>query len=179
MNKALWISVAAIVGVVGIFLAGYQYGNRRTTDRYETQIAKDKAAQAEAAQALEAKYREKENESAKKVADALAARDKAVSNAAALRADAQRLRVNSENLSKRLSTAAGQHVSSGDSSEVKLGRCESLLAESSDLLGESVELAGEGASLSVRIAADKETMRATCVAGDMANFVGGSEIIGN
>lgn len=160
MNKALWISVAAIVGVVGIFLAGYQYGNRRTTDRYETQIAKDKAAQAEAAQALEAKYREKENESAKKVASALAERDKALSNAAALRADAQRVRLQSASLAKQLSRAAGQHTSSGDSSEVKLGRCERLLAESSDLLGESVELAGEGAALSARLSADKDTLKA-------------------
>ena len=61
---------------------------------------------------------------------------------------------------------------SGDRAQERLARCESLL-------GEGAELVGEGASLSVRVAADKETMRATCVAGDMANFVGGSEIIGN
>ena len=155
MNKTLWISVAAVVGVVGIFLAGYQYGNRRTTDRYETQIAKDKATQAEAAKALEAHYREKENESAKKVASALAARDKALADARTVRADAERVRLQSSNLAEQLSRAAEGHAASGDSNEVKLGRCERLLSESSDLLGESVELAGEGASLSTRIAADK------------------------
>ena len=158
MNKTLAVSVAVIIVAVGIFFIGYQYGHQQTAAKYETQIAKDKAEQSEAAKALEAKYREKENESAKKVASALAERDKALSNAAALRADAQRVRLQSASLAKQLSRAAGQHTSSGDSSEVKLGRCERLLAESSDLLGESVELAGEGASLSTRVAADKDAV---------------------
>ena len=82
MNKTLAVSVAVIIVAVGIFFIGYQYGHQQTAAKYETQIAKDKAELSEAAKALEAKYREKENESAKKVASALAERDKALSNAA-------------------------------------------------------------------------------------------------
>lgn len=150
--------ISVVVVPLAILAAGYEWGYSAAETKAEQQA---KAAELESAKALEAKYREKENESAKKVASALAERDKALSNAAALRADAQRVRLQSASLAKQLSRAAGQHTSSGDSSEVKLGRCERLLAESSDLLGESVELAGEGASLSTRVAADKDAVVST------------------
>lgn len=158
MNKTLWLAIGAGVAVAGIFAGGYQYGHQKTSAAYEAQIAKGRGAQSEAAQMLEAQYREKENESAKKVAAALAARDKALADASRVRADAERVRLQSSNLAEQLSRAAEGHATSGDSVRERLGRCESLLAESAGLLGESVELAGEGASLSVRIAADKDAV---------------------
>ena len=143
MNKTLAISVAVIIVAVGIFFIGYQYGHQQTAAKYEAQIAKGRAAQAEAAQMLEEQYREKENESAKKVAAALAARDKALSDASRVRADAERVRLQSEGLSKQLSRAATKHAASGNGDSERLGKCESLLSESASLLGTSTELAGE------------------------------------
>ena len=103
------------------------------------------------------------------MADALAARDKALSDARAVRVTAVRVRDAADTRAKSDLQIAQD---TGDRTQERLARCESLL-------GEGAELAGEGAELLTRVAADKETMRATCVAWDMANFVGGSEIIGN
>ena len=60
----------------------------------------------------------------------------------------------------------------GDRTQERLARCESLL-------GEGAELAGEGAELLTRVAADKETMRATCVAGDLHNPINTGKIVVN
>lgn len=153
--------VGASLAVIALGAGAYHYGYTSASDKYEKLIAEKEKADSDAlTKALEAS-KAKEREDAEKIAKALAERDKALSNAAALRADAQRVRLQSASLAKQLSRAAGQHTSSGDSSEVKLGRCERLLAESSDLLGESVELAGEGASLSTRVAADKDAVVST------------------
>ena len=103
------------------------------------------------------------------MADALAARDKALSDARAVRVTAVRVR---DAADTRAASDLQTARDSGDRDKERLARCESLL-------GEGAELVGEGAEILTRVAADKETMRATCVAGDMANFVGGSEIIGN
>ncbi|MDL2058376.1 DUF2514 family protein [Mesosutterella sp. AGMB02718] len=159
MTKLTLLKILAFIAyIVTLFAAGYQYGHQKTAAAYEAQIAKDRAAQAEAAQKLETEYREKENENAKRVATALAARDKALADAGAVRADAVRLRQSTKDLSTQLSRAAASHAAAGDSSSERLGKCEDLLAESAALLGESVDLAAEGAGLSTKIAADKDTI---------------------
>lgn len=159
MNKKyLIIALASIFALGGSYLLGYSKGNASTTREYEEQIAKDKLDQSEAAKKLEEEYRAKEQESAKKVSEALALRDKAMADAARLRADSARVRESANSLAKQLSRASQSHAASGNGDSERLGKCESLLSESAALLGEGQDLATEGAALSVRIAADKDAI---------------------
>lgn len=100
-------------------------------------------------QAQEKAFREKENALATQVSAALAARDDAVADAAAARADSVRLRDEADALADRLSRASG---GSCDRERESLASCVRLL-------GEGVDLAGEGAALFGRSAADIEVMR--------------------
>ena len=167
--RALWIAIGGAFAVAGIFAGGYQYGHTRTAAAYEKQIAALKAGWQAKSDAAEKEAQEKYEDQNKKLSQALAQRDKALSNARAVRISAVRVRDAADTRAKSDLQAARD---TGDRTQERLARCESLL-------GEGAELVGEGAEILTRVAADKETMRATCVAGDMANFVGGSEIIGN
>ena len=82
------------------------------------------------------------------MADALAARDKALSDARAVRVTAVRVRDAADTRAKSDLQAARD---TGDRTQERLARCESLL-------GEGASLAGEGAELSTRIAADKDAL---------------------
>ena len=164
IKKNLAIAGVIIGALIASAFWGYSRGRSSTAEKYEAQISELKSDWQKQTRAVEKEAQERYEKQSRQLADALAARDKALSDARAVRVrDAADTRAKSD-----LQTARD----SGDRDKERLARCESLL-------GEGAELVGEGAEILTRVAADKETMRATCVAGDMANFVGGSEIIGN
>ena len=159
---AKWIAIWAVIMVYGFFCMWKGYSC--ASAKYEKEITSIKLAQQKALGDAQASARAKEEENARKVSEALAARDKALSDAATLRSNAVRVRQQSQNLSAQLSRASQTHTASGNRDSERLGKCEKLLGESAGLLGEGAELAGEGAELLTRVAADKEAMKAACVA---------------
>ena len=165
IKKNLVIAGVIIGALIASAFWGYSRGRSSTAEKYESQISELKSDWQKQTRAVEKEAQEQ----SKQLAEALAARDKAMVSARTVRTVAVRVR---DAADTRAASDLQAARDSGDRAQERLARCESLL-------GEGAELVGEGASLSVRVAADKETMRATCVAGDMANFVGGSEIIGN
>ena len=169
MKRNLVIASVIICALVASTLWGYSRGRSSTAEKYEAQISELKSDWQKQTRAVEKEAQERYEKQSKQLAEALAARDKAMVSARAVRVTAVRVRDAADTRAKSDLQIARD---TGDRTQERLARCESLL-------GEGAELVGEGAELSVRIAADKETMRATCVAWDMANFVGGSEIIGN
>ena len=168
-KRNLVVASAIICALVASAFWGYSRGRSSTAEKYEAQISELKSDWQKQTRAVEKEAQERYEKQSKQLAEALAARDKAMVSARAVRVTAVRVRDAADTRAKSDLQAARD---TGDRTQERLARCESLL-------GEGAELAGEGAELLTRVAADKETMRATCVAGDMANFVGGSEIIGN
>ena len=170
MIKKNLVNAGVIIGaLIASAFWGYSRGRSSTAEKYESQISELKSDWQKQTRAVEKEAQERYEKQSKQLAEALAARDKAMVSARTVRTVAVRVR---DAADTRAASDLQAARDSGDRAQERLARCESLL-------GEGAELVGEGASLSVRVAADKETMRATCVAGDMANFVGGSEIIGN
>ena len=146
-----------IIGAAGCYDAGYRSASRK----YEAQIAADKLAQSQALERLQSAARKKEEDSAKRLSEALAARDKALARAESVRRDAVRVRVSAADTSKRLADLSRAHAASGDGNSERLARCESLLGEGAELLGRGVELSSEGAGLAERVAADKDAIIST------------------
>ena len=146
--RALWIAIGGAFAVAGIFAGGYQYGHTRTAAAYEKQIAALKADWQAKSDAVEKEAQERYEKQSRQLADALAARDKALSDARAVRVTAVRVRDAADTRAKSDLQAARD---TGDRTQERLARCESLL-------GEGAELAGEGAELLTRVAADKDTM---------------------
>jgi uncharacterized protein YukE len=169
IKKNLAIAGVIIGALIASAFWGYSRGRSSTAEKYEAQISELKSDWQKQTRAVEKEAQERYEKQSKQLAEALAARDKAMVSARTVRTVAVRVR---DAADTRAASDLQAARDSGDRAQERLARCESLL-------GEGAELVGEGASLSVRVAADKEIMRATCVAGDMANFVGGSEIIGN
>lgn len=146
-----------IIGAAGCYEAGYRSASRK----YEVQIAADKLAQSQALAAAQAEARTKEKESAERLSEALAARDKALARAESVRRDAVRVRVSAADTSKRLADLSQAHAASGDGNAERLARCEGLLGEGVQLVGEGAGLAGEGSSLLERVSADKDAIMLT------------------
>ena len=146
--RALWIAIGGAFAVAGIFAGGYQYGHTRTAAAYEKQIAALKAGWQAKSDAAEKEAQEKYEDQNKKLSQALAQRDKALSNARAVRISAVRVR---DAADTRAASDLQTARDSGDRDKERLARCESLL-------GEGASLAGEGAELSTRIAADKDAL---------------------
>lgn len=142
---ASWMKAAGSVAAgVGIFVAGYQYA----AALYGQDIAELREDYATRAQALEAKYREKERGYAQSLVDAWEARDKALARADDLGADLERVRKQAADAKRRLSAAAG-------------GACEyerEQLARCAGLLERGTELVRRGVELSVRTAIDKDAL---------------------
>lgn len=149
--------VALLISAAGLYEAGY----RSASKHYEAQIAATEKAQAEAVAAAQAQARAKEKESAERLAEALAARDKALARAESVRRDAVRVRVSAADTSKRLADLSRAHAASGDGNAERLARCEGLLGEGVQLVGEGAGLAGEGSSLLERVSADKDAIMLT------------------
>lgn len=146
----------AIIGTAGLYEAGYRSASRH----YRAQIAADKLAQSQALERLQAAARKKEKESAERLSEALAERDKALARAESVQRDAVRVRVSAADTSKRLADLSRAHAASGDRDAERLARCEGLLSEGVRLLGEGQGLAAEGAGLLERVSADKDALTA-------------------
>ena len=137
-----WVA-AALIGVV-LFAGGYQYA----AALYGEDIAALREDYAARAQALEAKYREKERGYAQSLVDAWEARDKALARADDLGADLERVRKQAADARSRLSAAAGGTC---DAERKQLAKCADLLDRGADLVRRGVEL-------SERIAVDKDAV---------------------
>lgn len=155
---AKWIAIWAVIMVYGFFCMWKGYSC--ASAKYEKEITSIKLAQQKALGDAQASARAKEEENARKVSEALAARDKALSDAATLRSTAVRVRVNADSVSAGLKRAAETDTASRDSHRERLGQCEKLLGESAKLLGEGVGLSAEGAELSARLSGDKAALTA-------------------
>jgi hypothetical protein len=155
---AKWTAIWAVITVYGFFCMwkGYSYASTK----YEKEITSIKLAQQKALGDAQASARAEEEENAKKVSEALAARDKALSDAANLRSAAVRVRTQSDTVSKDLKRAGDADATASNSYRKRLGQCEKLLGESAGLLGEGVELSAEGAGLSAKLSGDKDTLTA-------------------
>ena len=142
---ASWMKAAGSVAAgVGIFVAGYQYA----AALYGQDIAELREDYATRAQALEAKYREKERTYAQSLVDAWEARDKALARVDDLGADLERVRKQAADARSRLSaTGAG----TCDAERKQLARCAGLLERGTELVRRGVEL-------SERVAIDKDAI---------------------
>ena len=155
---AKWIAIWAVIMVYGFFCMWKGYSC--ASAKYEKEITSIKLAQQKALGDAQASARAKEEENARKVSEALAARDKALSDAATLRSTAVRVRINADSVSAGLKRAGDTDATASNSYRKRLGQCETLLGESAGLLGEGVELSAEGAGLSAKLSGDKDTLTA-------------------
>ena len=151
MGKKDLVIVGVIIGALVVAaLWGYSRGRTSTAQKYEAQISELKSDWQKQTRAVEKEAQERYEKQARQLADALAARDKALSDARAVRVTAVRVRDAADTRAKSDLQIARD---TGDRTQERLARCESLL-------GEGAELVGEGAELSVRIAADKDALSA-------------------
>ena len=138
--KTLGVALALLMSA----FAGYRYA----AALYGEDIAALRADYAARAAQLEETYRAKERESAEALSAAWNARDKALADAVDLRGDLERVRREGADLRRRLSAAK---PGACDACRAKLAGCVGLLEEGASLLA-------EGASLSQRVAADKDAL---------------------
>lgn len=151
MGKKDLVIVGVIIGALVVAaLWGYSRGRTSTAQKYEAQISELKSDWQKQTEAVEKEAQERYEKQSRQLADALAARDKALSDARAVRVTAFRVRDAADTRAKSDLQIARD---TGDRTQERLARCESLL-------GEGAELVGEGAELSVRIAADKDALSA-------------------
>lgn len=136
--------VAVVVAGAVIFVAGYQYA----AALYSADIAALREDYATRAQALEEKYRAKEQENARAVVAAWEERDRARRDAVRLDGDLDRVRDEAAALRRELSRAP--------SDPCKLER--TRLAECSGLLARGAELLDRGSNLAQAVAADKDAV---------------------
>lgn len=142
---ASWMKAAGSVAAgVGIFVAGYQYA----AALYGQDIAELREDYATRAQALEAKYREKERTYAQSLVEAWEVRDAALARASDLSGDLDRVR--------REAAAARSRLSATGAGTCKLER--EQLARCADLLERGTELVRRGVELSERTAIDKDSV---------------------
>ncbi len=142
---ASWMKAAGSVAAgVGIFVAGYQYA----AALYGQDIAELREDYATRAQALEAKYREKERTYAQSLVEAWEERDAALARVDYLTGDVERVRKQAADARRRLSaTGAGT---------CKLER--EQLARCAVLVERGAELVRRGVELSERTAIDKDAV---------------------
>ena len=126
------------------FAAGYRY----SAALYDADIAALREDYATRAQALEAKYREKERVQYQSLVEAWQARDEALSRVDALNGDIDRVRGEAAAAKRRLS--ANSAVACKSERE-QLARC-------ADLVERGAELVRRGVDLSERTAIDKDAV---------------------
>ena len=142
---ASWMKAAGSVAAGGgIFVAGYQYA----AALYGQDIAELREDYATRAQALEAKYREKERTYAQSLVEAWEVRDAALARASDLSGDLDRVR--------REAAAARSRLSAARAGACKLER--EQLARCADLVERGTELVRRGVDLSERVAIDKDAI---------------------
>ena len=136
--------VACAVAGLAAFAGGYQYA----AALYGEDIAALREDYATRAQALEAKYREKERTYAQSLVDAWEARDAALARASDLSGDLDRVRLEAD--------AARRRLSGTTSDTCRLER--ERLARCSGLVVRGAELVRRGVELSERTAIDKDSV---------------------
>lgn len=141
VNWKMW---AGLFGAAALFVGGYQFA----AALYGADIAALREDYATRAQALEAKYREKERQNAAAIATAWEERDRARSDALRLDADLDRLRDEAASIRSELSRA--------DSAPCKSERTK--LAECSLLLTRGAELLERGSRELQEMAADRDML---------------------
>jgi len=142
---ASWMKAAGSVAAgVGIFVAGYQYA----AALYGQDIAELREDYATRAQALEAKYREKERTYAQSLVEAWEVRDAALARASDLSGDLDRVRLEADAARRRLS---GTTSDTCKLERERLGRCSGLVVRGAELVKRGVEL-------SERTAIDKDSV---------------------
>lgn len=141
MKLKVW---ATALAVCVAFAAGYRY----SAALYGADIAALREDYATRAQALEAKYREKERVQYQSLVEAWQARDEALSLVDALNGDIDRVRGEAAAAKRRLS--ANSAVACKSERE-QLARC-------ADLLERGTELVRRGVELSERTAIDKDAI---------------------
>lgn len=141
MKLKVWATALALCVA---FAAGYRY----SAALYGADIAALREDYATRAQALEAKYREKERVQYQSLVEAWQARDEALSLVDALNVDIDRVRGEAAAAKRRLS--ANSAVACKSERE-QLARC-------ADLLERGTELVRRGVELSERTAIDKDAV---------------------
>lgn len=141
MKLKVWATALALCVA---FAAGYRY----SAALYGADIAALREDYATRAQALEAKYREKERVQYQSLVEAWQARDEALSLVDALNGDIDRVRGEAAAAKRRLS--ANSAVACKSERE-QLARC-------ADLLERGTELVRRGVELSERTAIDKDAL---------------------
>ena len=142
---ASWMKAAGSVAAgVGIFVAGYQYA----AALYGQDIAELREDYATRAQALEAKYREKERTYAQSLVEAWEVRDAALARASDLSGDLDRVR--------REAVAARSRLSAVTAGPCK--SCEEQLARSTGIIERGAVLLQRCVRLSQRVAIDKDAV---------------------
>lgn len=152
IDKSILIT-AVIAFFLGAATAGKIVGDVK--DRRAAQLAAEQQAQRIA---LKDEVRRIEQDNAKRLADALAERDKALAVASADHARADKLRKQADQLSAKLARLSATPADPGNPDAIRAGRCERLLAEAAGLLGEGAGLAAEGGQLSARLSANKDAL---------------------
>ena len=129
---ASWMKAAGSVAAgVGIFVAGYQYA----AALYGQDIAELREDYATRAQALEAKYREKERTYAQSLVEAWEVRDAALARASDLSGDLDRVRREAAAARSRLSAA---RAGACKLEREQLARCAGLVERGAELVRRAV-----------------------------------------
>lgn len=152
INKSILIT-AVIAFFLGAATAGKLVCDVK--DKHAAQLAAEQQAQQIA---LKDEVRRIEQDNTKRLADALAERDKALAVAHASDARVDQLRKQSDQLAAKLSRLSAAPADPANLDAIRAGRCERLLAEASGLLAEGAELAAEGGQLSAKLSADKDAI---------------------
>lgn len=141
-------NILKALGVLGAGLACAVAGYQFAAALYGQDIAELREDYATRAQALEAKYREKERTYAQSLVEAWEVRDAALARASDLSGDLDRVRLEADAARRRLSGAGPDSCKS----------CREQLARCADLLGRGAGLVRRGVDLSERTAIDKDAM---------------------
>ena len=152
INKSILIT-AVIAFFLGAATAGKLVCDAK--DKRAAQLAAEQQAQQVA---FKDEVRRIEQDNAKRLADALAERDKALAVASADHARADQLRKQSDQLSAKLARLSATPADPSNPDAIRAGCCERLLAEASGLLAEGAGLAAEGGQLSARLSADRDAI---------------------
>lgn len=142
---SVWWKIGAVaVAAAAFFIGGYRYA----AALYEADIAQLLKEHALAIKGKTDEYRAKEQEQARKLAEAWDELENARAESVDLRSDVERVRRLADDYRKRLSAAS---TSSCEPLKERLAGCTKLLEE-------SAELCEEGARLSGEIAAKKDAI---------------------
>ncbi len=136
--------IIAVVALTAAFLGGYQFA----AALYGEDLATLKEDYATRSQALEEKYRAKEQSTIQKLSEAWALRDAALGHIDDLSGELERVRLEADAARRRMSAA---HAGACQLEREQLARCASLLERSGVLLE-------RGAGLSQQIAIDKDAV---------------------